>query len=279
MDQDAPLIRLAVLGSPVKHSLSPWVHSRFAEQAGIPVDYRAIEVDEEHLSRAVQQLADDRGRGCNITLPHKEQAYRLASHASERATLAGSANTLVFESQSRWQAENTDGSGLLRDLRDNLGLALRGQALCLVGAGGAAAGIIYDLLLKEPASLTLVNRTPGRAAQLAERFSPFGEIRTGGLAELGSIGPFDLVIHASAAGHHGTGPVLADGMFAADGACYDLNYGDAHVGLASWCAARGIRCYDGLGMLAEQAAESFRLWTGFSPDTAPVIRDLRERAG
>lgn len=279
MDQDAPLIRLAVLGSPVKHSLSPWVHSRFAEQAGIPVDYRAIEVDEEHLSRAVQQLADDRGRGCNITLPHKEQAYRLSSHASERATLAGSANTLVFESQSRWQAENTDGSGLLRDLRDNLGLALRGQALCLVGAGGAAAGIIYDLLLEEPASLTLVNRTPGRAAQLAERFSPFGEIRTGGLAELGSIGPFDLVIHASAAGHHGTGPVLADGMFAADGACYDLNYGDAHVGLASWCAARGIRCYDGLGMLAEQAAESFRLWTGFSPDTAPVIRDLRERAG
>lgn len=279
MDQDAPVTLLALLGNPVKHSLSPWVHSRFAEQAGSPVDYRAIEVDEEHLSREVQQLADDRARGCNITLPHKEQAYHLSSHASERATLAVSANTLVFETQSRWRAENTDGVGLLRDLRNNLELAVRGQAVCLVGAGGAAAGIIYDLLLEEPASLTLVNRTPGRAQQLAQRFKPFGEIRTGGLEGLGSKGPFDLVIHASAAGHHGTGPVLADGMFAADGACYDLNYGEAHAGLANWCAARGICCFDGLGMLTEQAAESFRLWTGFSPDTAPVIRDLRERAG
>lgn len=279
MDQAAALIRLALLGSPVKHSHSPWIHDQFAEQAGQEVDYQAIEVDADHLSRTVQQLADSGARGCNLTLPHKEQAYTLANRAGERARIAESANVLVFESASRWRAENTDGSGLVRDLQRNLGLRLAGRRVCVLGAGGAAAGILYDLLLQRPSSLTLLNRTPGRAESLAQRFARHGEIATGGLKLAPGHPGFDLVIHASAAGHHGSGPALFDGLFAKDGLCYDLNYGAAHAGLAEWCAGHSVACFDGLGMLVEQAAESFTLWTGFAPDTAPVIDALRARAG
>lgn len=279
MDQDAALIRLAVLGSPVKHSHSPWIHGQFAAQAGLAVDYQAIEVDAEHLSRTVQQLADSGARGCNLTLPHKEPAYRLASNAGEHARIAESANVLTFESPSRWRAENTDGSGLVRDLSHNLGLPLAGRRICVLGAGGAAAGILYDLLLQRPASLSLLNRTPERAQELAQRFEQHGEISAGGLALAPGHPGFDLVIHATAAGHHGSEPALFEGLFATDGLCYDLNYGAAHAGLADWCAGHGVACFDGLGMLVEQAAESFTLWTGFAPDTAPVIDALRARTG
>jgi shikimate dehydrogenase len=278
MDQDAALIRLAVLGRPVKHSHSPWIHAQFAGQAGLPLDYQAIEVAPNHLSRVVQQLADSGAHGCNITLPHKQQAFALASLAGDRARIAASANTLVFESASRWRAENTDGPGLLRDLLENQRLAVAGRSVCVIGAGGAAAGILYDLLLRKPASLSVLNRSAEHARALALRLSPHGKIAAGGLDENNAQG-YELLIHASAAGHHGSAPLLVESWFAQDGFCYDLNYGPAHLALAQWCADRGIACADGLGMLVEQAAESFEIWTGFQPETVPVTQALRARLG
>ncbi|NND45957.1 MAG: shikimate dehydrogenase [Xanthomonadales bacterium] len=278
MDQDAALIRLAVLGQPVKQSHSPWIHAQFAGQAGLRVDYQAIEVDDDHFSRVVQELADGGARGCNVTMPHKQRAFALANHAGERARIAQSANTLVFESASRWRAENTDGSGLVRDLRQNLSKAIAGQSVCIIGAGGAAAGIVFDLLEQKPARLAILNRSPERAQALVERFAAFGNIASGGLDMTDGDAGFDLVLHASAAGQRGTEPVLERAFFNPGGACYDLNYGPAHERLARWCAAQGIACHDGLGMLVEQAADSFETWTGFRPETAPVLKALRAKA-
>jgi shikimate dehydrogenase len=269
-------IQLAVFGMPVKHSLSPRIHTLFAQQGGLEVDYRAIEVEEEFFSREVQKLADAGGRGCNITLPLKHCAFKLANRASERAELARSANTLLFESPSRWAADSTDGPGLLRDLTENLGISIAGRRVGVIGAGGAAAGILYDLLQAGPGGLTLFNRTVGKAETLAEQFAVAGRVEPAGLEAMESSGAYDLVIDATSAGHQGTDPVLVGDMFDGGGICYDLNYGQAHESLGTWCAARGIPCHDGLGMLVEQAALSFRIWTGFMPDTAPVLAALRK---
>jgi shikimate dehydrogenase len=275
VDQAATLIRLAVFGSPVKHSLSPRIHQLFAAQAGIAVDYTSVEVSADFLSREVQKLADAGGAGCNITLPLKHRAFELANQVSVRAEIARAANTLVFKSTTRWSADNTDGPGLLRDLTANLEIGTRDRRICVVGAGGAAAGILYDLLQAGPASLTLFNRTPERAEQLAERFARLGQITAAGLDAMTDAGTFDLVINATSMGHFRQAPVLDSALFGTDSDCYDLSYGKAHEGIRQWCSERNIRCHDGLGMLVEQAAESFYLWTGFRPDTAPVLARLR----
>jgi len=278
VDQITTLKRLAVFGSPIKHSLSPRIHQLFAEQAGIAVDYQRIEVNEEFLSREVQKLAEAGGAGCNITLPVKQRAFKLANKASERAELAQAANTLVFDTRTRWSAHSTDGPGLVSDLTVNLSMDLHGRRICVVGAGGAAAGILYDLLMLEPAGLTIFNRTFERAELLAERFSQVGQITAAGLEGMDSAEPFDLVINATSAGHFRSQPVLSAGLFGHGSRCYDLSYGKAHESLNQWCIENDIRCHDGLGMLVEQAAESFYLWTRFRPDTAPVLESLRANA-
>ena len=279
MDKNAPLTRLAVFGSPVKHSLSPRIHQLFAKQAGIPVDYEGIEVSADYLSREVQKLADAGGRGCNITLPLKNRAFALANRASERATAAQAANTLIFKTPNRWFADNTDGPGLVRDLAKNLAIDVHGQRICVIGAGGAAAGILYDLLAQKPASLTLFNRTVERARELVDRFRVLSDeavtLSAAGLDDMRSVAPFDLVVNTASTGHFREAPVLTENLFAPHTICYDLSYGTAHEALNKWCGQRGIRCHNGLGMLVEQAAESFFLWTGFRPDTAPVINALR----
>lgn len=275
MAETIALTRLAVLGSPIKHSLSPAIHQYFAQQAGLVLRYDAIEVDDDHLSREVQRLADEGALGCNITSPHKQQAFALANRASERATIAQAANTLIFESGSRWKAENTDGTGLINDLVENLGLTLKGRTICLLGSGGAAAGVLYDLLAQQPSRIMICNRSPGRAEALALRFRAFGTVETCTLESLSRQGSFDLIINATSAGHRGTDPVLVTGLFADDSLCYDLSYGPAHAALSGWCTAHKVRCIDGLGMLVEQAAESFRLWTGFTPQTNAVLAALR----
>ena len=278
MDKNASLTRLAVFGCPVKHSLSPRIHQLFARQADIPVDYEGIEVSEDFLSREVQKLADAGGRGCNITLPLKQQAFMLANRASERATVARSANTLVFKTPNRWFADNTDGPGLVRDLAKNLAIEIHGQRICVIGAGGATAGILFDLLAQKPLNLTVFNRTVEHATRLADRFAEIsGEAErlcATGLDDMRFAAPFDLVINATSTGHFREGPVLTENLFGPHSICYDLNYGSAHEALNKWCLLRGIRCHDGLGMLVEQAAESFFLWTGFRPDTARVISSL-----
>jgi shikimate dehydrogenase len=272
------LTRLAVFGSPIKHSLSPRIHAKFAEQAGIPVDYTAIEVSEDFLSREVQKLADEGGKGCNITMPLKNRAFLLANQHSDRATMAEAANTLVFKSPTRWYADSTDGPGLICDLKENLGITLENRKICIIGAGGASAGIIYDLLLQQPAKLAVFNRTADRAHALAERFSEHGEVITGSMDDMAGAEPFDLVINATSAGHFRKQPVLEASLFVPGSVCYDLSYGVASESTDLWCKAHDIRFHDGLGMLVEQAAASFEIWTGFKPDTAPVYEGLRNES-
>jgi len=275
MDQDSQPIKLALFGSPVRHSLSPRIHALFAEQAGVEAEYTGIESSSEFLARDVQRLAEAGGRGCNITLPLKNIAFRLANRTSERASRARAANTLIFESTSRWNADNTDGIGLVRDIVNNLELELQGRRVCILGAGGAAAGILYDLLQQLPAVVTLFNRTAERAIELAASHAGLGNITHSQSSDPGATMPFDLVINATSAGHERLLPAISLNLFAPGASCYDLNYGRTHRVLRKWCEEQGLPCHDGLGMLVEQAAESFRIWTGFEPETRPVIELLR----
>jgi shikimate dehydrogenase len=274
MAERRKLIRLALFGRPVRHSLSPRIHGLFAQQVGIDLDYQAIESSARSLERDLQRLALAGGRGCNITVPLKHRACELATSLSARARQAQAVNTLRFDSHEDWFGDNTDGSGLICDLSDNLGVPVQGRRLLLIGAGGAAAGILFDLLQQQPVQLVLANRTAQRAEDLASRFSSIGSVQAASFGDMERLAPFDLVINATSAGHVGQLPPISEALFAPAAICYDLNYGRAHRVLAQWCAERGISHHDGLGMLVEQAAESFRLWTGRRPDTRPIIEEL-----
>jgi shikimate dehydrogenase len=275
VDGEPALIRLALFGSPVGHSLSPRIHAEFATQTGLEVEYTAIESSGDRLEQDLHSLARSGGRGCNITVPLKRRAYELASRTSERARRARAVNTLMLAESSDWEGDNTDGIGLIRDVRDNLQLTLSGRRLCIIGAGGAAAGILYALLQQAPASITLYNRTPARAAHLAGRHAGLGSLTHAQGHDPAKTGPFDLVINATAAGQRQQLPEISAAMFGAGAVCYDLNYGRAHRVLRDWCRDHGVACHDGLGMLVEQAAESFRIWTGHAPQSRPVIERLR----
>jgi shikimate dehydrogenase len=286
------VIRLAVFGSPIRQSSSPAIHGMFAEQCGLDVDYQAIEATAESFAGLLQALAAQGGRGCNVTVPLKKQAWQLAQRSSLSAQRAQAANTLVFESDNDWYADNTDGRGLVQDLSGNLGQPIRASRICIIGAGGAAAGILGDLLAQEPKCITIANRTLERARELQQTFNtgldtPAAETSEPGptpvpvvsaisLDDLGIATPFDLVINATSLGHETRHPGLPETIFLPGSLCYDLNYGAAAEPLRTFCGEMGISYEDGLGMLVEQAALSFELWTGRSPETAPVLRVLRQ---
>jgi shikimate dehydrogenase len=262
------VIRLAVFGHPVTHSLSPGIHARFARQFGLDIDYRAIDCTEADFGSRLGELAASGGRGCNITVPLKRLAWELAQGHSKSARRARAANTLLFERPDHWYADNTDGRGLVRDLTANLGRVIEGAAICLVGAGGAAAGVLGDLLDLDPAGMTIANRSPDKAAMLAGRHA---RVESCGLDALRHRGSFDLIINATSLGHSGRHPELPVSVFAPGALCYDMNYGAASKPLADFCRAAAIEYSHGFGMLAEQAALSFELWTGHAPDTRPVL--------
>lgn len=271
------MIRLAVFGSPVSQSRSPAIHGMFADQCGLDVDYRAIEATAESFSGLVRKFADGGGLGCNITAPFKQQAWQLARRDSSSARRARAANTLVFEKTDDWYADNTDGRGLLRDLSANLGFAVSHSRICIIGAGGAAAGILGDLLEQQPASITIANRTVERARELQGTFVsglPAPVVSAISLDDLGSEASYDLIINATSLGHETRHPGLPASIFHSGSLCYDLNYGAAAEPLRIFCGEKDIRYEDGLGMLVEQAALSFELWTGHKPDTAPVLKSL-----
>lgn len=272
------MIRLAVFGQPVAQSLSPRIHRAFARQFGLDIDYRAIEATPESFSRQLGELARAGGRGCNITAPFKYAAWRAATTASDHANRAEAANTLVF-SASEWFADNTDGGGLVNDLQNNAGISLQGKKLCLVGAGGAACGVLAALLNTSPGQVTIANRTASKACALADRHADLGNVTATGLDTVAGHGPFDLFINATSQGHGGGAPQLHDSWLAADGLCYDMNYGKAAEPLGALCRKQGIPYRDGLGMLVGQAALSFALWTGQEPATAAVLEELRPAAG
>jgi shikimate dehydrogenase len=208
-------------------------------------------------------------------VPFKRAAWQAAARCSAVAARAEAANTLLFEGVAEWFADNTDGRGLVRDLEKLLPDGPRGCRILLAGAGGAAAGILGDLLLAGAAAIHVANRTPERAAALARRHADLGPVTGGSYEDLESRGPFDLIINATSLGHGGKRIALPAAALAGGGVVYDLNYGAAARPLAQWCAAHAIACHDGLGMLVEQAGLAFELWTGRTPDCAAVLRRLR----
>ncbi len=264
--------RYAVIGNPVAHSKSPWIHAEFARSTGQPLDYGRIEAPLDAFARTVAAFRASGARGCNVTVPLKSEAYALATAPSARASAARAANTLRFEGETV-HADNTDGIGLVGDLERNLGRRIGGARVLLMGAGGAAQGTIGSLLEAKPALLVVANRTAARARELAGRFPP---ARGGGYEELGAglSGPFDLVVNATSAGLADEMPALPAGVFAPGALAYDMVYGRDTPFLRAARAA-GAAASDGLGMLVEQAAESFFIWRGVKPDTRAVLAALR----
>ena len=273
------LIRLAIFGRPVEHSLSPVIHKMFAGQYGLDVDYRRIDTGPEGFPEALENFRLAGGTGCNITAPLKQEAWRLAARASEAVSLAQAANTLIYQAATGWFAHNTDGAGLLADLVENHGIELQGRRVLILGAGGATAGILSPLLAAGPAEIMLVNRNLERARELAARFGEAGRVSVSGWDDLARQGVFDLVINATSLGHGGQAPPLTAASFTPGGLCYDLNYFKASLPLKKHCEQIGRPYIDGLGMLVGQAAKSFAIWTGKQPQTAAVIEALRRDTG
>ncbi len=267
--------RYAVMGNPIAHSKSPRIHTLFAEQTGQDLEYAAILVEPGHFPEAVAAFQASGGKGLNITVPFKQDAWALASRRSPRAERAGAVNTLVLENSGEHFGDNTDGAGLVRDLLHNHGSTIKAKRLLLVGAGGAARGVLDPLLDEHPALLVIANRTPDKAVDLARRFCEIGRVEGCGFDDLEGQA-FDLVINATAAGLSGAVPDLPSGVVGTHTWCYDMMYGDEPTAFVRWARARGAaRALDGLGMLVEQAAESFYLWRQIRPDTVPVIAALR----
>jgi len=262
--------RYAVIGNPVAHSTSPSIHAEFARQTRQDLEYLRIEAPLAGFAHAVDEFRAAGGRGANVTLPFKDQAYRYCESAvTERARVASAVNTLVFEN-GKVRGDNTDGAGLLRDITINLGRALAGKNVLLMGAGGAAQGVLGPLLGAQPLRLVIANRTAERARKLAQRFGVAG----GGYGDLRGA-QFDLLINATAAGLAGEAPPLPPDSFAPGALGYEMVYGRDTPFLAMARAA-GAQACDGSGMLVEQAAESFLLWRGVRPVTAALLATLRE---
>lgn len=270
--------RYAVLGNPVAHSQSPFIHAAFARQTGEAVDYGRVLCPLDGFEAAVRRFAAEGGRGCNVTVPFKFDAPRLARHCSERAALAQAANVLRFDADG-WSADNTDGVGLIRDIELDAGQPLAGRQVLLIGAGGAAAGVLGPLLQARPAAVTLANRTLDKANALVERHAALARacgstLRASGLADTGR--GFDVVINASASSLQAAAVPVPASVLAPGALAVDLMYGQAAAPFLAWARQAGARGRDGLGMLVEQAAEAFFFWRGVRPETAPVLQALRE---
>lgn len=264
----------AVFGNPIAHSKSPRIHAEFARQTGEDLDYVARLAPLDDFAGAVAAFRSAGGCGANVTVPFKEVAFRLATRLTPRAQDAGAVNTLQFDGD-EIVGDNTDGAGLVRDLTVNLKQDLAGKRILLMGAGGAARGVIGPLLAERPAALVLANRTVDKAQQLAKAFG--GRLQASAYEALAGQA-FDVVVNATAASLKGELPPLPGGLFKPDALAYDMMYG-ADTLFMAWARTHGAaRVADGLGMLVEQAAEAFFVWRGVRPDTAPVIASLRAAA-
>jgi len=261
--------RYAVFGHPIAHSKSPQIHTAFARQTGQDMTYEAILATLDGFADSVAAFIAAGGRGAHVTVPFKEEAFRLASRLSPRAQRAGAVNTLSFDADGIL-GDNTDGAGLVADLTRNLHCTIVGKRVLLLGAGGAARGVIEPLLDQQPAALVIANRTVSRAEELAELFGR--GVRACGFDAANT--PFDLVINATAASLAGDLPPLSPRVFTPDTMAYDMMYG-RDTPFLDFARTHGARTADGLGMLVEQAAEAFHLWRGVRPDTAPIIVALR----
>jgi len=270
--------RYAVFGHPIAHSLSPRIHAAFARQTGIALDYAAIDTPLEGFHAALDAFVADGGAGANVTLPLKEAAFALCASSSERARRAGAVNTLI-RNDGQWHGDNTDGAGLIRDLMDRQGLDVRVNRVLLLGAGGAARGVAPALLDAGMDELYIVNRDPARADALIDTLGEPGRAMSRYWDDLGNLGDFDLIINATSAGRDQAHAFqLPFTLTNERTAAVDLNYGEAAIPFLAWARAAGCRrMVDGLGMLVEQAAESFAAWHGVRPETNDIYTALRER--
>ncbi len=263
-----------VVGHPISHSWSPFIHGLFAKQTGQAMVYRLYDVAPEDFRAQVLEFFTRGGRGLNVTVPHKEAAAELANELTVRADRAGAVNTLMLSEEHTLLGDNTDGHGLVTDLRNNLGLAITNERVLILGAGGATRGVCEPLLGLGPTELVIANRTPERAVNLASLFQDLGAIRGCGFEDVGDE-PFDLVINATAAGLSGSVPNVDASIIAAHTVCYDMSYSKLATPFVTWAIEQGCsRAHKGWGMLVEQAAEAFTLWRGVRPDTEPVLSAL-----
>ena len=266
--------RYGVMGYPVAHSRSPVIHKLFALQTGQNMSYELFKVPPAKLESAVQHFGRTGGKGLNITVPHKSEVVRLVDELSERASNAGAVNTLVFRENGIY-GDNTDGVGLMRDLQRNLGLKLKDANILILGAGGATRGIVGPLLDAKPTSVLIANRTFPKAKALAEHFSADGPVTACRFQDVDTLPVFDLVINATSAGLKGEAPPYPEKAVHPVTVCYDLSYALKPTPFMSWSIEHGAaRSVMGWGMLIEQAAESFYIWRGVMPDTAPVLKQL-----
>lgn len=263
--------RYAVFGNPIAHSKSPEIHARFAAQTGQDVQYERILAPLDGFALSVQQFMESGGKGANVTVPFKLEAYDLATELTGRAQAAGAVNTLIFDGDVI-RGDNTDGIGLVTDIMINEGRPLANRSVLLVGAGGAARGVVLPILEQSPARLVVANRTAARAQELAAQFG--GRLQACTFDEL--EGDFDLVINATSASLAGDVPPLAPSLFGSQTLAYDMMYGNAPTAFMAFAARHGAAVRDGLGMLVEQAAEAFFIWRGVRPATGPVYEALRQ---
>jgi shikimate dehydrogenase len=268
-----------VVGHPVAHSWSPFIHGLFARQSGELMSYRLYDFAPEEFSARVLEFFKQGGRGLNVTLPHKIAAVDVAGELTTRAAHAGAVNTLAVQEDGQLLGDNTDGAGLIRDLCDNLGVVITRRRILIIGAGGAARGALAPLLALEPAEIVIANRTPDRAQALATSFAKLGSVQGVGFRYIAG-GAFDLIINATSASLIGDVPAVAPTVVGPETVCYDMAYGKTATPFVQWALKLGCaRALQGWGMLVEQAAESFRVWRGIRPSTASVLAALEDRAG
>ena len=266
-----------VIGNPVSHSQSPWIHTRFAALTGQTLQYDKQRVPVDGFVSAVQQFFAEGGRGCNVTVPFKFEAAALATQVSDRAQLAQAANTLTVQNGTV-QADNTDGAGLVNDIQRNAGFDLAGRRILLIGAGGASAGVLAPLVQTQPASITVANRTVDKAHALVNRHTDLALLqKTELLAQTlqGLEGDFDVIINATTSSLSGGAVPVAASTLKPGALAYDMMYGPAAQGFMTWAREHGAQPRDGLGMLVEQAAEAFVIWRGVLPPSQQVLAELR----
>jgi shikimate dehydrogenase len=265
-----------VMGNPVEHSKSPWIHARFAELTGQRLRYEKRLVALDGFAHAVQEFRGTGGKGCNVTVPFKFESPALATKLTARAELAQAANTLRFDGE-EVIGDNTDGIGLVNDIQGNAGVALAGRDVLLVGAGGAGAGVLGPFIEANPRRIVVANRTVGKAQGLVERHAALATRHGVELlaCDLSVGGSFDIVINASASSISGAGVPVSSGVLKPRALACDLMYGPAAAGFVAWAQEHGAAGRDGLGMLVEQAAEAFLLWRGVRPPSAKVLAELR----
>ena len=267
--------RYAVFGNPIEHSKSPQIHTLFAEQTGEDLVYEKQLVALDGFSDAVHAFVAAGGKGLNITVPFKQQAYEIADRLSKRARQAGAVNTLIIHADGTLEGDNTDGIGMMHDIVENQGWQVSGKNILVLGAGGAVRGVLGPLLAAKPNRVFIANRTLKKAQDLAQAFSREGNIEAVAFDQVPHHA-FDLIINGTSASISGDVPPIPTATVSAKTACYDMMYGKGKTAFLLWAEKQGCgKMADGLGMLVGQAAESFRLWRGKTPALAPVLQALR----